>query len=370
MPKTPDRIEHGSIPNGDTVIEENREKEKALPIVAGGRWEITECLHAKAKGELYEGRRSVPAEYNRETDPDFEVIIKTYPLDVPGKQKERLINEKDALINAGKNPWVVDVLDVVKLEDGREAIVMPKIKDLDLRFVKNRMGVERHNERFVADVAAQVCFGLASLHEQGLVHRDIKPENILVHIMSNDRTPYVMIGDLGLVGKLAESPLAKDVLFDFSAAGESVGALPYEGITPANTALGTIQYMSPEQLWAGQLSVQSDLFSLGVMMYELLVGERPLDAVVGRKNYNWDPILSDLYKKIKSPSEMLHEKETLLKKIVMQLLAVDPEDRKFVSIDGGERLDISDAMKLAAAIKYAMVKDGQASPQDYPYLHA
>jgi serine/threonine protein kinase/tetratricopeptide (TPR) repeat protein len=99
-------------------------------------------------------------------------------------------------------------------------------------------------------IAKQVCEGLAEAHRLGIVHRDLKPQNIQI-----DKGGHAKIMDFGI----ARSVVAK-------------------GLTDAGVVIGTPQYMSPEQVEAKEIDVQSDLYSLGIIIYEMLTGRVPFDG--------------------------------------------------------------------------------------------
>src|SRR5207244_7412171 len=97
-------------------------------------------------------------------------------------------------------------------------------------------------------IGRQICRGLQAAHEQGIIHRDIKPQNVLI-----DHTGEVKVMDFG-IARMAEAK---------------------EGMTQAGLIVGTPHYMSPEQVQGKTLDPRSDVYSMGVMMYERVVGQKP-----------------------------------------------------------------------------------------------
>ena len=109
-----------------------------------------------------------------------------------------------------------------------------------------------------------MCDALQCAHELGIVHRDIKPENILIH-----RSGTVKIADFGIARMMDQE----------STAGETSG--PVRSGTPAYTmATGTPDYAAPEQLASSLIDRRADIYSLGVVLYEMLTGERPGTGIV------------------------------------------------------------------------------------------
>ena len=116
---------------------------------------------------------------------------------------------------------------------------------------------ERRSWKQILDLLIGVADGLASAHAAGILHRDIKPENILIA-----RNGYAKLADFGLA-KLAEGT-----------EGDPTRTLTEQQTLP-NAIVGTIPYMSPEQVSGQALDARTDIFSFGVVLYELLCGRRP-----------------------------------------------------------------------------------------------
>jgi serine/threonine protein kinase len=204
-----------------------------------GRYEITGFLGKGAMGVVYEGR-----------DPNIgrRVAIKTARRDVletsgqADEMMERFLREARAA-GALNHPNIVTVYDADE-QDGTAYIAMEFIEGSDLQHSIEQK--KRYAPEEVAEICATVCDALHHAHERGVVHRDVKPANIM---LLPDNT--VRVTDFG-IARMADSTLTID------------GAM-----------IGTPHYMSPEQFMGQKVDGRSDLFSVGVIAYVLLTGERP-----------------------------------------------------------------------------------------------
>jgi len=143
------------------------------------------------------------------------------------------------------------------------------------------------------NIMAQVCDGLDYAHQRGIIHRDIKPANLHV------------------------SPAGLVKIVDFG-----IARMAATRMTQSGGIVGTPDYMSPEQVMAGEIDARSDLFAVGAVLYELLAGSRPFKA---------DTITALLLKIVREPHVPLRERAPYLPagagQLVERLLAKDPKDR-------------------------------------------
>lgn len=196
------------------------------------------------------GRGGMGAVYKaQDTKLDRFVALKFLPADqiATEENKARFIQEAKAA-SALNHPNVCTIHDIQE-DDGQLFLVMEYIDGVTLRD-----NTQNLTEKKILDIGTQVAEGLAAAHEKGIVHRDIKPENIM---MRKDGIAQIM--DFGLA-KLHEK------------AGVS-------RLTKAGTTMGTLGYMSPEQVQGLETDHRTDIFSFGVVMYELLAGEAPFKGV-------------------------------------------------------------------------------------------
>jgi Tol biopolymer transport system component/tRNA A-37 threonylcarbamoyl transferase component Bud32 len=182
---------------------------------------------------------------------------------------ERFAREARA-VSALNHPNIVTVYDIGELE-GAHFIAMEYVKGQTLR---EACAAGPLSVKEAVEIVVQIAAALAAAHAAGIVHRDLKPENVMVR-----RDGYIKVLDFGLV-KLIERERS---------AGETQASDAQLLKTNPGTVLGTVRYMSPEQALGEEVDRRSDIFSLGVLLYELLASVPPfkglttaslLDAIV------------------------------------------------------------------------------------------
>jgi predicted Ser/Thr protein kinase len=251
-----------------------------------GRYEITGFLGKGAMGVVYEGR-----------DPNIgrRVAIKTARRDVletsghADEMMERFLREARAA-GALNHPNIVTVYDADE-QDGTAYIAMEFIEGSDLQKAIDER--RRYAAEEVAEICATICDALHHAHERGVIHRDVKPANIM---LLPDGT--LRVTDFG-IARMADSTLTID------------GAM-----------IGTPHYMSPEQFMGHRVDGRSDLFSVAVIAYVLLTGERPFPgdalATVMHAVTQVTPI---------APRELNFSISPTLNGVVLKALNKDPNQR-------------------------------------------
>jgi serine/threonine-protein kinase len=202
-----------------------------------GKYEIIRSLGAGAMGEVYLAHQAAIGR---------EVAIKTIlPNVAKGEDAEsRFRREAEA---AGKlsHPNLVTIFDFDK--DGDTLfLVMEFVKGDDLEDLVKQRGLSQ--SQFL-EVLAQVCDGLSHAHRNGIIHRDIKPAN--VRVIRDGRNLQAKVMDFG-IARMVDSSM-----------------------TATGIVMGTVSYMAPEYIRGGGATAQSDLFAVGVMLYECLTGRKP-----------------------------------------------------------------------------------------------
>ena len=244
--------------------------------------EILELLGAGGMGAVYKARQP---------GLDRLVALKILPPGV-GRDPaftERFAREARAMAKLS-HPNIVTIHDFGET-DGVFFLVMEYVDGVNLRQLL-RSG--RMSPREALAIVPQICDALQYAHDQGIVHRDIKPENVLL-----DRLGRLKVADFGLaklVGTVAEPPVA-----EHPACGEF-------SLTEAGQVMGTPQYMAPEQQASpADVDHRADIYSLGVVFYQLLTGELPTS-------------------RIEPPSKKVHI-DVRLDQIVLRALEKEPERR-------------------------------------------
>jgi serine/threonine protein kinase len=208
-----------------------------------GPYEILGPLGAGGMGEVFRAR---------DTRLGRDVALKMLPTAFTADQDRLRRFEQEARSAAALNhPNILAVYDV-GANDGVPYVVSELLEGKTLR---QTLEAGALTTRKAIDYGAQIASGLAAAHEKGIIHRDIKPENVFV-----TKDGRVKILDFGLA-KLADMPTAD-------------GAHATMTQTDPGMVVGTVGYMSPEQLRAEPVDARSDVFSLGAVLYEMFAGER------------------------------------------------------------------------------------------------
>jgi HAMP domain-containing protein/predicted Ser/Thr protein kinase len=245
---------------------------------------------------------------------DEVVAIKTLPGDVMSRSPEDLERFKREIRLARK----ITHRNVLRTYDYGEAdgvyfISMEYVRGYTLADLLTEAEGRRMVPRVAMGIARQVSRGLEAAHEQNIIHRDIKPQNVLI-----DHKGEVKLMDFG-IARVAEAT---------------------EGMTQAGLIVGTPHYMSPEQVQGKPLDPRSDVYSMGVMIYEMLVGEKPFNS-----SSLTGVLTAHIMEPAKPPIELRPEIGREINAIVMRSLAKDPKVRYK---DAGELLVDLDKVKVPA----------------------
>lgn len=190
------------------------------------------------------------------------VALKLLPVELARDlQRVRRFELEARTASALNHPNVCVIHEIGKTSDGRQFIAMEYIDGVTLR---TRLGQKPMTLTETLDVGAQVAWALEAAHAAGVVHRDIKPENIMLR-----RDGYVKVLDFG-IAKLNENISQPSALTEASTLGKVH--------TDPGTRMGTVKYMSPEQLRERPVDERTDIWSLGVVLHEMATGATPFAA--------------------------------------------------------------------------------------------
>ena len=250
--------------------------------VFNNRYQITERIGIGGMAEVYQAQDNVLGRLVA-----VKVMLPQYAADPSFTQ--RFKQEAAAAANL-QSPFIVNVYDWGQ-DEGTYYIVMEYVRGSDLKTAIIERGAI--NQRKVAEIGSQVCQALSVAHGLDIVHRDIKPQNIMVQPDGN-----VKVMDFG-IARAKNSVMSK-----------------------TSSVLGTAHYISPEQAQGKELTAASDIYSLGVVLYEATTGQLPFDGPdavsVALMQVQDAPI---------PPREINPDIDPALEAIILKALAKNPTDR-------------------------------------------
>ncbi|MBN1606617.1 MAG: serine/threonine protein kinase [Polyangiaceae bacterium] len=295
-----------------------------LGCVIDGRYHVEEAIGEGGMGVVYRCRHIVI---------DKKVAIKVLRSDLAREQEAttRFLNEARAASAIG-NPHIIDISDFGRLPDGATYFVMEYLEGEPLSALMDR-GEEVPEIRII-HIARQLAEGLAAAHQAGIVHRDLKPDNIFL-VSRGTQPDFVKILDFG-IAKVS------------SDAGK---------ITRAGAVFGTPAYMSPEQALGVPLDRRGDIYSLGVMLYELATGQVPFDG---------DHFMSILSQHIHKPPPPFGQLDTPpehvspgLEAVILKCLSKERDQRYASMLDLVADLDALAGGSAPVAVPELSVRSGR-----------
>jgi HAMP domain-containing protein/predicted Ser/Thr protein kinase len=278
----------------------------SLGHLFANRYKIEQILGRGGMGVVYKAI---------DTQLDETVAIKTLPGDVMSRSPEDLERFKREIRLARK----ITHRNVLRTYDYGEAegvyfISMEFVRGYTLAELLDEAPQRQMPARASVGLTRQICRGLQAAHEQGIIHRDIKPQNVLI-----DAKGEVKLMDFG-IARMAEAESA---------------------MTQQGLIIGTPHYMSPEQVQGSQLDARSDVYSMGVLIYEMLVGRRPFES-----SSLTGVLTAHITEKPKPPIDLRADIGREINAIVLKCLAKDPKERY---ADAGALLADLDAMQFRSA---------------------
>src|SRR5712691_6655177 len=276
------------------------------PVTKLGPYDILAMLGAGGMGEVY---RALDTRLDR----TVAVKVLASHLSSSPELKQRMEREAKA-ISSLNHPHICHLYDIGS-HDETDYMVMEFLEGETLA-ERLRKGAMPLNEIFKTGIA--VAEALAVAHRQGIVHRDLKPGNIMLTEGGAKLMDFGLAKPLGL-RNTATGPGAAP---SFTAAATSSGPSPLSPLTAAGSIIGTIQYMSPEQIEGKDADARSDIFAFGAVLYEMATGKR---AFQGKSHLS---TASSILEKDPDPiSTILPLAPKALEHTVETCLAKNPEER-------------------------------------------
>jgi eukaryotic-like serine/threonine-protein kinase len=227
------------------------EADPRVGTVLADRYRIDRLIDTGAMGRVYEGRH---------VHMQKRMALKVLHRELSAVPEFVSRFEREAMAAANiDSEHVAAATDFGKLPDGSVYLALEFVEGETLRYAIERGPMD---EERALEIARQVALALRSAHSLGIVHRDLKPENVMLVERPGDKD-FVKVLDFGVakvpIGEVAEGPASK------------------RPITKAGIVFGTPEYMAPEQALGKKVDARADLYSLGVILYEMLAGRRPFD---------------------------------------------------------------------------------------------
>ena len=252
-------------------------------IILGGRYALLEKISEGGMSTIYKAYCNV---LNRV------VAVKILKQEFSNDEEflKKFNNEAKAAASFN-HPTIVGVYDIGS-DDDVSYIVMEYVDGKNIKQIINERG--SFAEKGALEILRQICVALKAAHDQGIVHRDIKPHNIMIN-----KFGIVKVGDFGIAKATSSAT-----------------------ITKSDSIMGSVHYISPEQAKAEYVDKRSDIYSLGIVFYEMLTGKVPYDEEkainTALKHVNCQLEIPQKYKHIISPS---------VQNILLKMTQRNPNDR-------------------------------------------
>ena len=250
-------------------------------IILGKRYEVVSKIGAGGMADVYKGKDLMLNRYVA-----IKVLKKEY------KQDENFVRKfkSEAQAAAGlMNPNIVNVYDVGE-DRGLYYMIMEIVEGITLKEYIQRKGRLSHKE--VISIAIQMCTGIGAAHAAGIVHRDIKPHNIMI-----SKEGKVKVTDFGIAKAITSN-------------------------TISSNAMGSVHYTSPEQARGGYSDTKSDIYSIGITLYEMVTGQVPFDG-----DSTVSVAIKHLQEEITPPSEIVRGIPYSLEQIILKCTQKNSERR-------------------------------------------
>ncbi len=285
----------GNLPEIPEALRESTEADRTGTSLA--HYELVRPIGRGGMGVVYAAR---------DTKLDREVAMKVLPRDLAGREELRARFEREAKAVASLSHPNIVTVHSFESSNGDHFITMELVDGMRLSDLVAPGGIAI--ERFL-DVALKVVEAVAAAHRQGITHRDLKPDNVMI-----TRDGHVKVLDFGLA-KLKEG-LRSDLQG------------PADELTREGKIMGTVAYLSPEQAEGKATDERTDVFALGIVFYEMLVGSRPF---LGDSNVS---VISSILKETPTPvTELKQSLPPQVARVIRRCLEKDPDRRYQHALD-------------------------------------
>ncbi len=292
--------EYGAVSTSDD--EAPSERDRRLGTVLAGRYRIEQLVGSGGMGAVYRAehvhmRKAVAVKVlHREMAAFPEVVARFEREAVAGGRIE--------------HPNVVSASDFGQLEDGSFYLVLEYLEGESLAALVARTGAL--STARALGIARQIADALHAAHGAGIVHRDLKPENVML-VLKDEQPDFVKVLDFGIAKIEVEAAVTQPVL------------------TQIGTVFGTPEYMSPEQARGGSVDARADLYTVGVILFEMLCGVSP---------FKDDDLVVVLTRHLTAePPPLPAELQPEVADLVLRLLRKNPDERVQSAFELVERID-------------------------------
>ena len=312
----------------------------------GGRYRIIGVLGEGGMGIVYVGEQQMGSTVRK-------VAVKTLH---PHLSKDPAVlarfHRECGTVAQLEHPNTIKFYDFGSTADGTLYIAMEFVAGHPLADVlqKGPLSPER-----TIKIMRQICGALDEAHMQGIIHRDLKPENII------------------LTDRAGETDFVKVLDFGIAARTESADAQKEQKLTQQGMVLGTPPYMSPEQFTGKALDLRSDIYSLGVMTYEMLAGRLPFDADTPWQWATQHMTVQPIPFEVSAPAKNIPDG---MRKAILRALSKDKEDRQptarefFSELSDGGRMTVESMNDGAPTGTAAMAQVPDFAPAISPMMMA
>lgn len=314
------------------TVHTDRGSDPYIGKTVDGRYCVEALIGEGGMGVVYRCRHTII---------DKKVAMKVLRADMARNEEvtERFLNEARSASSIG-NPHIIDISDFGRLPDNATFFVMEFLTGTSLaELVEAREPIPAAR---AGHIALQLTEGLAEAHKAGIVHRDLKPDNIFL-VRRGSQEDFVKILDFG-IAKASSTNNTK--------------------LTQAGQVFGTPHYMSPEQASGSPVDHRSDIYALGVILYELTTGQLPFDAD------NFMAILTQhMYKSPVPPSKVEGASEDFhpgLEEVILRCLAKEPSERYQTMTElGGDIARVFAGELPRISREMGGITDGYGSVEEY-----